>query len=160
MPSTAINVRLPNEMLERIDAESDNRSEYCRQSIEQVWDLMQVAGAQHPIGVRTALEYLAALEREGRKFAARTLAPDELALIVDVLNGTLLGPATFGYLWAEVEDSLSDGLADKWGVDGPALVAKLRGLPPCALYALTRAVTRYWASEDRPDPRQVLEAKA
>ncbi len=31
-------------------------------------------------------------------------------------------------LYMNVEDSLQDGLAEKWGVDGPALVEKLKAL--------------------------------
>lgn len=148
MPSTAINIRLPNEALARIDRESDNRSEYCRRSVEQIWDLLQVADVQHPIQLRTALEYLAELERDGLRIARAALSPDECALIVGALNGTFLEPSSFRYLDREVRDGGAAALAEK-----------LEKLPAHAFYALVRAVERFRASEPRPEPRALLEGK-
>ena len=76
------------------------------------------------------------------------LSVPEAMLIVDALNGTVFydaGSATL--LWASVEDSIRlDGLADKWGVDGKALVEKLRGLTPAQSLAVIDAAERFWTA--------------
>lgn len=72
------------------------------------------------------------------------LAPGEAALICDAANGTLWEPHTLRLLWAEVADALVDGLAAKRGVDGPALVARLRALTPTQAAAVADAAERYW----------------
>lgn len=54
----------------------------------------------------------------------------EINAVRDALNGALPEPAEMirGFAALEVEDALLDGLADKWGIDGSALVSKLHGL--------------------------------
>jgi hypothetical protein len=52
-------------------------------------------------------------------------------------------------LWAEIADALDDGLAAKWGVDGEALVAKLRALSAGQSLAVMDAIERAWRHPDR-----------
>ncbi len=73
-----------------------------------------------------------------------TLSEGEASLICDVLNSTLMEPHTMKYVWVEVEDSLPDGTAEQWGVDGPALVAMLRGLTYAQAAAVVDAAERWW----------------
>lgn len=81
-----------------------------------------------------------------------TFTVAEASLICDALNGSLLQPASAPLLWAEISDALDDGLAEKWGVDGPALVARLRLLTPFQALAVEDAVERWWRStRDEPD---------
>lgn len=71
------------------------------------------------------------------------LTQGEWCLLFDLLNGTIMDNPR--YLWAEVDDSIRmDGLADKWQVDGAALVVKLRGMTPEQGYAILETVARFW----------------
>jgi hypothetical protein len=70
----------------------------------------------------------------------------EAGLIVDALNGTLVELSTAQLLWAEIQDSLEDGLAEKWGVDGPTLVEKLRDYSLAQTLAIVDAVERFWGA--------------
>ena len=76
--------------------------------------------------------------------ALPTFTEAEASLLVDALNGLITEPHTAHLLWANIEDALGDGLAEKWGVDGPALVARLRALTPFAALAVADAAERWW----------------
>lgn len=78
------------------------------------------------------------------KLALPTFSEAEASLIVDVQNGTMVEPHTAGFLWANVADALDDGYAEKWQVDGPALVARLRNLTPFEALAVADACERFW----------------
>jgi len=75
---------------------------------------------------------------------AVVLSEGEAALIVDGLNGSYVELMTAQLLAAEIADSLDDGLADKWDVDGPALVAKVAGWSLASRLAVCDAVERFW----------------
>jgi hypothetical protein len=82
----------------------------------------------------------------------------ELAMLCDVCNGTLFEAHAIPLLYAEIEDSLSDGYAAKWEVDGPALVSKLRGLSYIQQAAIVDAVERWWNADDpRPPFVEILK---
>lgn len=75
----------------------------------------------------------------------------EWCAICDALNGTI-----FDDLWVrragkliaiELEDSRG-GLGEKWGVDIPALCAKLMALPTAESLAVLHVVTVFWAHCD------------
>ena len=74
------------------------------------------------------------------------LTPAELDAVRDALNGWLAEPAATiaGGPALEIEDALPDGLTDKWSIDGPALVAKMRALTYAQEVALVDAVEQYW----------------
>lgn len=78
--------------------------------------------------------------------ASVSLSAGEAGLIVDATNGTLFDPWSVAAqtLHYEIEDSLVDGLAAKWDVDGPALVAKLAGYSILQRAAICDAVERFW----------------
>lgn len=76
------------------------------------------------------------------------LSESEWMACADALDGIALWrdaghPAM---VWAKVEgaDQLSD-LGAKWGIDAPALVARLRALPYAQSVALVDVVERLWA---------------
>lgn len=105
--------------------------------------------------IRRDLERLYRLYR----YAVRevTLTPEEACLIADALNGTLMDADSASTLWAEVDDAIRmDGLDAKWGVDGQALVKKLRGLDRTACLAIADAVERFWRECPQEDPRQAI----
>lgn len=94
-----------------------------------------------------------------RALAALALAPDEAAAVVDALNGTWAdGPLALDtLLWVTLDDAVRlDGLAAKWGIDGPALVARLRALDPIAATAVVDAAERFWAGDLDADRRDSL----
>lgn len=91
--------------------------------------------------------YFEALRRARARLADQ-FSPGELALIADSSDGTLWSAVSVPLLYANVEDSLVDGLAAKWEVDGPALVTKLRGLSYIECAAIIDAVERWWAHEE------------
>ncbi|WP_374713122.1 hypothetical protein [Symbiobacterium terraclitae] len=75
------------------------------------------------------------------------LAVGEACLICDVLNGTLMDASSVAMLWAEVADGIRlDGLDKKWGVDGEALVKRLKGLDRLTCLALVDAAERFWVA--------------
>jgi uncharacterized protein (DUF885 family) len=82
---------------------------------------------------------------QARRRLAELLTDGEIGLILDVLNGTLFAePFSIQLVPAEIEDSFPDGYTQKWKVDGPALVMKLRGLSYAELVSLVDAVERWW----------------
>lgn len=84
---------------------------------------------------------------------AVNLTEGEASLICDACNGTaFVDNRSISMLWAEIDDAIRlDGLDDKWHVDGPALVEKLRTLTWGQTAAIVDAVERFWAD---PNPLQ------
>ena len=77
------------------------------------------------------------------------LSLDEARLIVDCCNGTIHDVNTARMLWASVEDACElDGLDEKWGVDGPGLVERLKNLSQVQALALVDAAERFWSLPD------------
>lgn len=67
----------------------------------------------------------------------------------DMLNGAISEPAAMvrGSLAMGWEDSLEDGLAEKWDVDPGALQQKLVALTYVQEVAVIEAVERWWRSQ-------------
>lgn len=74
------------------------------------------------------------------------LTEAEASLIVDVLNGSVLGASSAAMLWHEVEDGIRlDGLAEKWNIpDGAAFVARIRAWGLIECMAIVDATERFW----------------
>lgn len=70
----------------------------------------------------------------------------EMNALRDVANGWIAEPAAMiaGGLALELSDSLPDGIADKRGIDAPALIAKLNALPYADELALVAGIEGYW----------------
>lgn len=107
------------------------------------------------LGVVKAGALSARLNRIGDRYAEilrrqriqQRFSDAELNLLKDSLNGTISEPAgMIRGVAIGVQDSIElDGLAEKWGVDGPALIAKLQALDYVAEVALVEYVEAYWA---------------
>lgn len=54
-----------------------------------------------------------------------------------------------GALWLGVEDSLADVLAEKWQIDGAALIETLRGLTFAQEVRLVEQIEAWWAAQRR-----------
>lgn len=81
--------------------------------------------------------------------ASVDLNAGEASLIVDALSGIAISLTTAKMLAAEIEDALEDGLAEKWGVDGRALVATISGWTLAQRMAVLDAVERFWIGGSR-----------
>jgi hypothetical protein len=75
-----------------------------------------------------------------------TFSMSEARLICNALNGNIIRPESVHLIWAEVSDTLEEGIIDEDGVDGPALVKRLRALTPFECMAVADAVERVWNS--------------
>lgn len=76
------------------------------------------------------------------------LSTDEWKAVMDVMNGFFSGagnPEATRWIWASVYDACTDGLAEKWQIDGPALVAKLKAMDYAAGIAVAEIARRFWA---------------
>ena len=76
------------------------------------------------------------------------LTEAEWNYIRDMLNSTVLtGELAYRFILpAQVEEADEcEGLGEKWGVDVPVLVAKLRGLSEFQAYAVAKAADAFWS---------------
>lgn len=123
---------------------------YIRESLQQDFD----ARGGSSVVINRDLERLYTLYRRAIREVSLTLA--EAQLIIDALNGSLFDAQSAPMLWANIEDACNlDGLDDKWHVDGPALVGKLRGLNALQCMAIADAAERFW---ELPDGDRDLDA--
>jgi len=99
-----------------------------------------LAPSLEEVARRDLERYYATLAGELRRIR---LTENEALAICDVLNGTWLDALTAHLLWAEVEDAQEDGVAEKWSIDAPDLVARLRAIGPTAQLAICDAVERW-----------------
>ena len=74
----------------------------------------------------------------------------ELSLIIDVMNGTMLSPAMPGEsLRGNVPDGIAlDWLDEKWGIDGQALVEKIKNLGLAECSTLELWANGFWYGEN------------
>lgn len=124
MPTVKLSITLQDSLMPELDARGETRSEILS---------------------RDLLRYYEAL-RDARRRLRDQLSDGEVGLILDALNGCWLQDAhTVGLIWAEAEDAIRLNRADqKWSVDGPDLVRKLRAMSYAELCALTDAAERWW----------------
>ena len=73
----------------------------------------------------------------------------EMNAMRDVANGWWAEPAATidGGLALNLEDSIQDGIGEKWGIDAPALVARLRALPFADQLALVVGIEAWWKKQ-------------
>lgn len=75
-----------------------------------------------------------------------SLSEAEWKLINDACDGVIYDTTSARLLWAGIDDAIRlDGLADKWQVDGPVLVNKLRNLSAAQVLAVIDQAERFWA---------------
>lgn len=80
----------------------------------------------------------------------------EWCVILDANNGTFegLGTAQLGpMMWANVADSVEDGIGPKWGLTDEHvldLAKRMRELPHAAQVSIVEAVEQFWRVPDLP----------
>ena len=85
-------------------------------------------------------------ETNRRARIAQRFSEAELNAFRDCCNGTIFGPAGLidGAVLANFEDSAPDGLYEKWVIDAPATIAKLRALTYPDQVALVEDIEIFW----------------
>lgn len=112
---------------------SERMKHYNTRLPREVWEAL---GLESSEDIRQALSVL-------RLSRPRHLTPEEENAVLDATLSWFITPETAQYLWAEVEDAIRlEGLDRKWGVDGPALVEKLKRLCPAEAWVLVRDLRR------------------
>lgn len=107
-------------------------------------------GAEHLLGeissgrVNQVLDRYAEILRRER--VEQLFSEAEWSALRDMLNGVVSEPAGMirGSLLMGWEDSLEDGIAEKWDVDPAVMGDKLRGLSFAQEVAVIEAVQRWW----------------
>jgi hypothetical protein len=111
----------------------------------------EMPSARNFIAARDLERYYALLTASLPKFSQ-----SEAMLIADALNGSLNEVHSMRLLWASIQEAIEyDGLDQKWGVDGAALVARLRALSLAEVYAVTDAIERAWIGRDGTMPERL-----
>lgn len=84
-----------------------------------------------------------------RRTELPALSEAEINALRDCNNGTWHEPASMirGALWLSIEDSLPDGLADKWQIDAAALIDKLKSITFAQEVKLIEAIELYWSRQ-------------
>jgi hypothetical protein len=118
-------------------------------------------GSRSELLSRMLLEYMDALD-DGLRQAQGKLTKSEASAILDVQNGTVTQPIGMWLgdaLALQIHDSIPDGIAEKWGIDAPALVAKLQAMTQIETWALLDWAARFWTG-DIKDMQAVPKAVA
>ena len=147
MKTQRLSITIPTHTLAHVEARQARAGE------EQSYDRSSVIA-------RSLDRYFYAIAAARRGLRSR-FSEEEQGLILDVANGALFAsPCAIGFLEHEVAAAITDGLAEKWQVDGPALVGKLAALTYCEKLAIVDAAERWWnraARGEQPAPEEMLD---
>ena len=117
---------------------------------QRLLDQIEERGGARSTIISRDLERLYTLYQRALRRADLTI--DEACLITDALNSSLYTADTAHLLWAGVEDAVRhENLAEKWGVDGQALVEKLKSLSEIQSMAVIDAAERFWSQQKYRD---------
>ncbi len=142
MPVNKISITI-GDVLSEIDARGErgsaNRSGVINRDLERYYEILKY----------------------GRQSLRDRLSEGEVSAILDNLNGCWLAePVSIRLIYANVADGLEDGLAEKWQIDGPELVQKLKNLSFAESCALADAAERWWnrvANGENPGSDEALQ---
>ena len=104
----------------------------------------QLHGDNVSLALRETLDRLTLSIASERAFLQSLFTASEMGAILDACNGWLIDTASIAHISIEVADALPGGLAEKWAIDGPALLEKLERLGYFSCWVLTDAITRWW----------------
>lgn len=112
--------------------------------------------SEHQVAKRDLERYYNIMNRALKEIS---LTENEAMAIVDSLNGTMIDSFSIGLIWANLEDAISlEGLDSKWGIDGQALVEKMKNASIGYLTALADAIERWWATPGELSNAEKLKA--
>lgn len=97
--------------------------------------------------VNRALDRYAEIMRRER--VEKLFSEAEWSALRDMLNGTISEPAAMirGSLAQGWDDSIEDGIAEKWAVDPAAMAGKLRALTYPQEVSVIHSVEQWWRSQ-------------
>jgi hypothetical protein len=124
MPLKKTSVTLYENVLAQVDSRGKERSMIINRDLDRYYESL----------------------RDTRRQIGQKLSDKEMGLILDNLNGTLMGES-YGVrlIYANVEDAITYESIDlKWDVDGDALVAKLKAFTFIENATLADAAERWW----------------
>jgi len=131
MKTQRLSITMPSHTLAHVEARQ------ARSGEEQSYDRSAVIA-------RSLDRYFYALAAARRGLRER-FSKSELGLLLDVANWALFAsPCAVGFLEHEVAAAIVDGAAERWHVDGPALMKKLKALSYVEKLALIDAAERWW----------------
>lgn len=145
MSTQKLSISIDPSVVEEIDARVDPDS---------------LRGERSTVISRDLERYYAAL-KDARRRLRDTLSPAELSAVLDNCNGVLWTADTLQLLWANVQDGIAEGLAEKWEIDGATLVTKLQALSYAESCALIDAAERWWrkvGAGENPDIKEALRS--
>ena len=119
---------------------SDNTVEFLQNNFKNL-----NAGSEYLLNsVPTVTRVYAGYQLKG------TFAAEELQLMIDVMNSTMLSPQLAGQqLKANVEDGIAlDHLDTKWEVDGNSLIAKINDMSVPEIFFLEIWIQGFWVQSD------------
>lgn len=144
MPLDKVSITLRDSVLESVDARGErgaaNRSGVISRDLERYYESLKRARAE----------------------LREKLSEAELAAVLDNLNGVWMAePVSVSIMWANVADGIAlEKLDQKWNIDGPVLVAKLRTMPFIEVCALADAAERHWNRAGNQEDPPMSEALA
>ena len=155
MKTQRLSITMPSHTLAQVTARQ------ARPGEEQSTDRSSVIA-------RSLDRYFYALAAARRGLRSR-FSEEEQGLLLDVASGhakhalpdgcLFSSPCAVGFIEHEVAAGIADGLAEKWHVDGPALLKKLAALTYAEKLALIDAAERWWhraARGEQPAPEELL----
>ncbi len=146
MKTQRLSITIPAHTLAHVEARQ------ARSGEEQSYDRSSIIA-------KSLDRYFYALAAARRGLRERFSAGEQ-GLLLDVANGALFAsPCAIGFLEHEVAAALVDGAAEKWHVDGPALMKKLKELSYAEKLALIDAAERWWnraARGEHPEAGEML----
>ena len=144
MKTQRLSITIPAHTLAHVEARQ------ARSGEEQSYDRSAVIA-------KSLDRYFYALSAARRGLRERFSAAEQ-GLLIDVMNGALFAsPCAIGFLEHEVAAALIDGAAERWHVDGPALMKKLKALSYVEKLALIDAAERWLHRAGRGEQPQAGE---
>lgn len=144
MKTQRLSITIPAHTLAHVEARQ------ARSGEEQSYDRSAVIA-------RSLDRYFYALSAARRGLRERFSAGEQ-GLLIDVMNGALFAsPCAINYIEHEVAAALIDGAAERWHVDGAALMKKLKALSYAEKLALIDAAERWLHRAGRGEQPQAGE---
>ena len=136
MTTPLLSFRCPDEIVAQLEARGE-KSGVNRDSLDRYFALLDI----------------------GRAALRDRFTEGEIALILNASNGTRYQPWSIPHMGAGIEDAVHlDHLDEKWSVNGPALISKLRALTTAERFALVNAAERFWLRVSRGEKPEHAEA--
>lgn len=151
MATKNITIRVSEETADFLSKMYDNPTAGATISVQIVEQMMKQAGAT-PDTLVSSMQFLQQIRAYSTRELKGKLTSDEWKYLADSLNGTMITPefrCNQGGLIASIEDSNDfDGLGEKWEVDVPAFIEKVKILTGAQVDAIYTHVEKFWSDPE------------